>query len=192
MGRVISGQWRGLRLDCLEGQRTRPTSDRCKEALFSMIQADLFDARFLDLFAGTGQIGIEALSRQAQFAAFVEGGKEAQRVLQKNLDRCQIPKEKGRLYRQTVEAFLRKNQEDAFDIIFADPPYDLAWAWFESAWETLLSTDYLKAGGLLILESAAKDEARLTAFLQAHAGEAEVLKSCRYGAALLSFWRSKN
>ncbi len=122
MMRVITGTARGRRLETLYGEDvTRPTTESVKEALFSMIQFELEGKRILDLFAGSAQLGIEALSRGAYHCTFVENNKSAYKVAEKNIAHCQL-KDKSRLVLSDAESFLRRGE--IFDIAFLDPPYD--------------------------------------------------------------------
>lgn len=121
MMRVITGTARGRRLETLPGEDvTRPTTESVKEALFSMIQFELEDTKVLDLFAGSAQLGIEALSRGARHCTFVESNKQACRIAQSNIDHCQLA-DKARLVMSDAVSFLMR--KDNFDIAFLDPPY---------------------------------------------------------------------
>ena len=122
--RVIAGNNRGMTLVTPDGIDTRPTTDRIKETLFNMIAFDLPDAYFLDLFSGSGQIGIEALSRGAKEAVFVEKDKNAINCIEKNLVKARLT-DSSRLYKVDVIAALNQlNSHQVFDIIFMDPPYN--------------------------------------------------------------------
>ena len=105
--RVITGTARGIQLKTPEGLQTRPTSDRVKEAMFSIIQFDIPGARVLDLFGGTGQLGIEALSRGAKSAVFVDAGDKACRLIQENLKRTRLDQQ-GRVVRSDYLDYLRR------------------------------------------------------------------------------------
>ena len=123
MVRVIAGQFKSRKLRTLDGQATRPTSDRLKETLFNLVQSRITDSAFLDCFAGSGSIGIEALSRGAGFVVFVEESPRAVKVIRQNLAslggdgiaRCQILSRKAET---SLKSMKRK-----FDIVFLDPPY---------------------------------------------------------------------
>lgn len=123
--RVIAGKARRIPLNTPSGLDTRPTTDRTKETLFNMLQPYLADARFLDLFSGSGAIGIEALSRGAKEAVFVENGKEACTCIQENLKKTRL-EQQGILLKTTVsDALERLNSSgQSFDVIFMDPPYN--------------------------------------------------------------------
>ena len=126
MVRVIAGEFKNRKLRTLDGQATRPTSDRLKETLFNLVQSRIAGAVFLDCFAGSGSIGIEALSRGAAFVAFVEASPRAVPVIRENLAllgesgtaRCQVLGQKAEAALKSLERTGRK-----FDIVFLDPPY---------------------------------------------------------------------
>ena len=119
--RVITGKARGVVLKTPDGLATRPTTDRVKEALFNIIQFDIPTAKVLDLFGGTGQLGIEALSREAKSAVFVDEREDACRLIRENLKRTKL-EPYGRVVRSDYMAYL-KTCTDKFDIILLDPPY---------------------------------------------------------------------
>ena len=124
--RVISGSARSLKLKTVEGLDTRPTTDRVKETLFNMIHHDLFHARVLDLFAGSGAIGIEALSRGASFAVFVEHNRSAAKCIEENLRHTKLRDQAELLCMECMAAIRRFREGETFDFIFMDPPYDRA------------------------------------------------------------------
>ena len=123
--RVISGKARGVQLKTPDGMTTRPTADRVKEALFSIIQFDIPTAKVLDLFGGTGQLGIEALSRGAKSAVFVDAGEPACRLIKENLRRTKLEAD-ATVIRSDYLAYLKRCKEK-FDIIFLDPPFAIRW-----------------------------------------------------------------
>lgn len=122
--RVIAGAAKGHKLQTIEGLNTRPTTDRIKETLFNIIAFDLPESRFLDLFSGSGAIGIEALSRGADTAVFVEQAAECQKVITENLTHTKLM-ERARLIKSDVLTGLAQlsAEQETFDIIFMDPPY---------------------------------------------------------------------
>ncbi|MBQ8926933.1 MAG: 16S rRNA (guanine(966)-N(2))-methyltransferase RsmD [Oscillospiraceae bacterium] len=120
--RVITGSAKGIRLQTLEGLDVRPTTDRVKEGMFSSIQFDLPGARVLDLFAGSGQLGIEALSRGAAEAVFVDQSKASLSTVRENLTRTRLT-DKARLFQREAMQYLKSCPEQCFDIVFLDPPY---------------------------------------------------------------------
>ena len=126
--RVISGTAKGRTLKAVPGEGTRPITDRVKESLFNILGADIRDARFLDLFAGTGGVGIEALSRGAKEAVFVEQGRAARETIRANLAITQLA-ERARVVRADVFTFLSDTPDVPFDYIYIAPPqYKGLWA----------------------------------------------------------------
>ena len=146
--RVITGKARGVVLKTPNGMATRPTADRVKEALFNIIQFDVPAARVLDLFGGTGQLGIEALSREAKSAVFVDEREDACRLIKENLKRTKL-EQYGRVIRADYMAYLRTCKEK-FDIILLDPPY--AEVFLENALKTITEIDILQTGGIIVAE----------------------------------------
>ena len=119
--RVITGLAKGRRLKSLSGDAVRPTSDKVKEAIFSAIQFDIEGRRFLDLFAGSGQMGIEALSHGAASCVFVDSSKESIKIVKENIAVCGF-EESSRIVNNDFSLFLT-SCKDTFDIAFLDPPY---------------------------------------------------------------------
>lgn len=146
--RVITGKARGVQLKTPEGMTTRPTTDRVKEALFSIIQFEIAGARVLDLFGGTGQLGIEALSRGAKSAVFVDAGEPACRLIKENLKRTKLEAD-ARVIRADYLDYLKRCREN-FDIIFLDPPY--AEVFLENALKCIAEIDILQSGGIIVTE----------------------------------------
>ena len=122
--RVIAGSARSLRLKTLDGMETRPTTDRIKETLFNIIGPSVYDSVFLDLFSGSGGIGIEALSRGAREAFFVEKNPKAMACIRENLKFTRLESRAVTITRDVMDALYRLEGEKVFDIIFMDPPYD--------------------------------------------------------------------
>lgn len=121
--RVITGTAKGKRLKTLDGLDVRPTSEKVKESIFSIIQFELEGAKFLDLFAGSGQIGIEALSRGAEMCVFVDSNRESQNIIKENLQNTNLFS-KSRVVNMDSLAYVDRCT-DIFDIAFLDPPYNL-------------------------------------------------------------------
>ena len=144
--RVITGSARGRKLKTPENYDIRPTTDNVKESVFNIIQFDIEGRRVLDLFAGTGQLGIECLSRGASSAVFVDQSREAVKIVKDNLKTCGLS---GTVVQSDALSFLRTCGK--FDIIFVDPPYDSDL--YESVLNTVNSIDILSDGGIIICES---------------------------------------
>ena len=121
--RIIAGQWRGRRLSVIDSQGLRPSTDRVRETLFNWLMHDLQNANCLDLFAGTGALGLEALSRGAERTQFVEASSAVAAVLQQNIDLLGVPEDVGLLTRQDARSYLAKAPTKPFDIVFLDPPF---------------------------------------------------------------------
>lgn len=146
--RVITGKARGVQLKTPEGMQTRPTTDRVKEALFSIIQFEIPGAKVLDLFGGTGQLGIEALSRGAKYATFVDAGEAPCKLIKENLKRTKLEGE-ARVVRSDYLMYLSGCREQ-FDIIFLDPPY--AEVFLENALKRITEIDILHSNGIIVTE----------------------------------------
>ena len=146
--RVITGKARGVQLKTPDGLTTRPTTARVKEALFRIIQFEIPTARVLDLFGGTGQLGIEALSRGAKSAVFVDAGEPACRLIKENLRRTKLEKD-AKVIRSDYLDYLKRCREK-FDIVFLDPPY--AEVFLENALKCITEIDILETGGIIIAE----------------------------------------
>lgn len=121
--RIIAGERRGLKLDAVEGLSTRPTADRVKEGLFNTIQMDITpESKVLDVFAGTGNLGLEALSRGAKHVTFIEKDPKALKVLKSNIKKCRF-EERCRVIEGDALKVLARLKGQDFDLIFLDPPY---------------------------------------------------------------------
>lgn len=153
--RVISGSARGKLLLPVPGMATRPTTDRIKENIFNIIQSEVRGANVLDLFAGTGQMGIEALSRGAAHCDFVDRDRAALSVIRKNVQGARVG-DRAAVHASEAAAFLRAAAPQSYDLVFLDPPYGgklLNQALFD-----LERFDILSENGIMICESAAEDE----------------------------------
>jgi 16S rRNA (guanine966-N2)-methyltransferase len=149
--RVITGSARGKRLETLEGIDVRPTADRVKEAVFSSIQFEIEGRNTLDLFAGSGQLGIEALSRGAKSATFVDANPEAVKIIRSNLEHTELAKQSS-VAAGDFEQFLTYTKA-VFDIVFIDPPYSKGLV--EKALP--LVAPHVSDGGVIICEVARRD-----------------------------------
>ena len=148
--RIISGSARGCKLFSLEGDSTRPTTDRVKEAMFSMIQFNMFDSTVLDLFAGSGALGLEALSRGAAYCDFVEQQKDAADIVLKNIEKTHLG-EFAHLHNVSAQQFL-KSCDKKYDVVFLDPPYNkglCVWAVKE-----MCSNGFISDGGIFVCETS--------------------------------------
>lgn len=178
--RVVSGTARGCKLQPVPGMNTRPTTDRVKENVFNLIQDHVRGARVLDLFAGTGQLGIEALSRGAQHCDFVEHNKTAYNIVCKNTEAARVAERAG-LHRIESDAFLSRAEKQGYDLIFLDPPY--GGRILENALASIARFDILSADGIIICESAVED--RFTHGF-------ETIRERRYGATMITVLRRRD
>jgi len=151
--RIIAGNFRGIKLDSLNGVATRPTSDYVKESIFNIIQNRFPCGKTLDLFAGSGALGLEALSRGAEFAVFVDCNRAAIDVILKNARKLNTEN-----FSITQRDYLKyiKSASDKFDIIFLDPPYNKGY--LTLAAEAIRECEILSPGGILVIESEVNGE----------------------------------
>lgn len=154
--RVISGMARGTKLYTLEGSNTRPTLDRVKEALFNIIQYDLEGSYILDLFAGSGSLGIESLSRKAKFCTFCDNSYEAVSIIKKNIEKTRF-NDLSKVYNMAYDKALLKMKDDdlKFDIVFLDPPYETDY--IQKSLELIIKYELLNDDAILILETDNQD-----------------------------------
>ncbi len=180
--RVITGKARGVNLKTPEGLTTRPTTDRVKEALFSIINFDIPNARVLDLFGGTGQLGIEALSRGARSAVFVDAGEPACKLIKENLRRTKLA-DQASVIRADYLDYLKRCKEQ-FDIIFLDPPY--AEVFLENSIKSITEIDILQSGGIIVCERPLGKELpwEYTGYTRS--------KDYKYGQTLITLYRKEN
>lgn len=178
--RVITGTARGRRLKTLEGRDVRPTTDRVKEALFSIIQFELEGRTVLDMFAGSGQLGIEALSRGASRAVFVDSDKRAAAVVRENLEHTGLA-DRAEVYNADSLMFVR-NRGERFDIALLDPPYGRGI--LQRALEAVAPC--MAANGVIICELPEKEE------VPQRAGNLALFRRYRYGKTELAVYRGGN
>lgn len=156
--RVIAGSARRLPLKTIEGLDTRPTTDRIKETLFNMLQNSLPGCRFLDLFSGSGAIGIEALSRGAEMAVFVEDSQKAAACIRENLKTTRLEENAMVMNCDVLTAIGRlKGKQQVFDMIFMDPPYNMGLE--QQALEGLKTSGLIDEDTLIIIEASKETSA---------------------------------
>lgn len=177
--RIITGIARGKRLLTLEGRDVRPTTERIKESLFNIIQFDIEGRRFLDLFAGSGQVGLEAVSRGARQAVLVDHDPQALAVIQQNVKNTGLG-ERIQVVNSSFDAYLLRN-DGTFDLAFLDPPYGTGV--LQQALPMVAAK--MNKGGTILCEHPA-DEA-----LPAEAGDFLQVRSYKYGKILLTLYRHK-
>ena len=179
--RVIAGSAKGLSLQAVPGSGTRPISDRVKEALFNILGAGITNARVLDLFAGTGSVGIEALSRGAEAAVFVEKRPKAAAIIRANLGRTRL-QANARVVKADVFRFLQ-GEPEPFDLVYVAPPQ------YQSLWsKTLLALEanpgWLDAEGLVVVQIFPKELEPLPLTTL------DLTDQRKYGSTLLCFYES--
>lgn len=179
--RVIAGKAKGIQLKTPEGMLTRPTTDRVKEALFSIIQFELPGAEVLDLFGGTGQLGIEAMSRGALKAVFVDSRKDACQLIRTNLQRTHFETQSSVVQCDYMD-YLNRTKEK-FRIILLDPPY--AEVYLENAIKKITEIDILQSGGIIIAERPLGKD------LPWEFEGYERSRDYKYGKILLTLYRKK-
>jgi 16S rRNA (guanine966-N2)-methyltransferase len=172
--RIIAGLYKGRNLKSPPSMQVRPTSDRLRETLFNVIAPRIEGARFLDLCAGSGAVGIEALSRGASHATFVDRSRRSCQLIESNLKLCRVPEEHWDIYCSEASEFLRQSKNESWDIVFFDPPY---------------KDDYLKTlqllgdNNLVIAEHHHKTE------LPEKLGNLERTRILKQGDSALSFYQ---
>ena len=174
--RIISGKFGGRTIQAPDGELTHPMGDRVRGSLFSIIGDEITDAEVLDVFAGTGSLGLESLSRGAKYSTFIERDRVASKILAENIASLGLG-EQARAIQIGASTWIEKNQGKKFDIIFADPPYN----------ELQLSTvsklsGMLKPNGLMVLSYPGRGELPTVNGIV-------VVDNRRYGTAALAFYR---
>ena len=178
--RIITGKARGVRLRTLEGESTRPTAERTKEAIFSTLQFEIEGRVVLDAFAGSGQMGLEALSRGASRAVLIDKSKEAVDVIKKNVQLTRLGEQATVVCADVCDYLKRTLGRESFDIVFLDPPYksDL----IKDTIECLISYKMLKKTSVIVCESNAPIEPMECL---------ELVKSAKYGIAHVTILKVK-
>jgi 16S rRNA (guanine(966)-N(2))-methyltransferase RsmD len=180
--RVISGIYRGRVLKSPPDRKTRPTSDRLRETLFNILAPRIHEeTRFLDLCAGSGAIGIEALSRGAAFATFVDKSRRSCALIEENLDLLQVPESETEVINLQAETFAARKPEIGWDIIFFDPPYALDYNLVLNEFRRA-NNGLLRDGGLFIVEHHSKTE------MPDQLGELRRWRILKQGETRLSFY----
>ena len=182
--RIITGSARGAKLLTLEGLQTRPTAERTKEAVFSILQFDLEGRKVLDMFSGSGQMALEALSRGAESAVMLDKSKDAVNIITKNAEKTHLA-DKCKIYCTDSFDYLKRNKGEKFDLVFIDPPYALKLV--EASLKTLVDNGNLKPTSLVVCESAEQD-----VFTDSNLKDSfEVFKSGKYGVAYVNILTPK-
>lgn len=178
--RIVSGTARGTKLYTLEGLTTRPTLDRVKESLFNIIQNDVQDSVFLDVFSGSGAIGLEAASRGAKKVILCDKSKEAINIINKNIEKTHLSK-KVELYNLDYEILLKTKINENVDIVYIDPPYDSDFA-IKSV-DILINQNLVNEDSKIIIET--DNENQILDKLKKR--QIEIIDKRKYGRAVLIF-----
>jgi len=190
--RVISGRARGTKLKTIESMSTRPTLDRVKESLFNILQNDITEKNVLDLFAGSGALGIEALSRGANKAYFSDSNPEAVKVIKENLTKTRLI-DYSKVYNMSYEKAITKmsNENVKIDIVFIDPPYRLGIA--ANSIKLIIQNDLLNENAIIVVETDEKErdikEILELKNLNKELQKIEITDLRKYGRASLIFLR---
>jgi 16S rRNA (guanine(966)-N(2))-methyltransferase RsmD len=183
--RIVTGSARGITLQTLEGEATRPTPSAVKEAIFSSIQFDLEGRTMLDLFAGSGQMGLEALSRGAEKATLVDGSKDAYAIVMANAKKTKLYPKTNVLCMDWEQYIKSAGGRSSFDIVFLDPPYDSGL--LPKVLCALFDANMVKETSIIICESGAKldvDDVMISA-------RYDVKKEARYGRVFVTYFIPK-
>ena len=178
--RIISGTARGTKLYTLEGQTTRPTLDRVKESLFNIIQNEIPNSIFLDLFSGSGAIGLEAASRGAKRVILCDKSKDAIKIINKNIEKTHLS-EKVELYNLDYELLLKTKVKEKLDIVYIDPPYDSDFV--IKSIKCIIEQKLMNENSIIIIET--DDEQRILKDMENL--EIEITDTRKYGRASLIF-----
>ena len=184
MMRIITGKSRGVKLLTLEGENTRPTSERAKEAVFSMLSFDIEGRDVLDLYAGSGQMGLEALSRYAKSATFVDNSRDAVQIINKNVAKTKLL-DGATVINSDVNVFLARARGQ-YDIVFIDPPYSLHAVC--PALEIMIKKNLLKPTSIVVCESSEEDIFENNSALAEHF---DVTRRAKYGVAHITLLKLK-
>lgn len=184
--RIITGSAKGIRLKTLEGDATRPTAERVKEAVFSMIQFDIEGRRVLDLFSGSGQMALEALSRGAASAVMVDMNRDAVKIMEENALKTKLFPQ-CKIWRMDYMDYIRRNHGEVFDIVFLDPPY--AAHLYRPALQSLLQYKMLKPTTLIVCESG---EEEIFDGDETLASQFKIVKSSRYSRTFITVFSLKS
>ena len=183
--RIISGTARGTKLYTLEGNNTRPTLDRVKESLFNIISERIYESEVLDLFSGSGAIGLEFASRGAKKVYLCDNSKAAYQIIKKNIEKTHL-KEKVELYNMSFLELINKLKTNKFDIIYLDPPYGTDF--IKQSIEELLKNDCITNSTLIIAET--DDEERI--IKQTEDVDIRIIDKRKYGRAYILFFEKIN
>ncbi|MGN0732642.1 MAG: 16S rRNA (guanine(966)-N(2))-methyltransferase RsmD [Emergencia sp.] len=180
--RIITGEYRGRRLESPAGYDVRPTSDKVKEAVFNIIMNEVWDATCVDLFAGTGNLGLEALSRGAKKCYFGDNSRESINLIKNNVKMCRAEDKSVIIAGDYSKTLGRINEK--VDIFFLDPPYKDGL--YENCLEIIDSLDLLSEEGIIVAEHGVRD------YVPETVGNLEVVKERKYGKIMVTIYARKS
>ena len=178
--RVISGTAKGHKLKTVDSVKTRPTSDRVKESIFNIIFSLVPDAYVLDLFAGTGNLGIEALSRGAKECVFIDKSGECSSIIKQNLQHTRLEEQGQVIQKEVAKAIKVLPKDRRFDIIFMDPPYNKNF--IPETLKLIVDNDIINKNGIIVAEYDIDDNA------PEQVDALKAMRICRYGDTVVSFY----
>lgn len=184
MPRVISGTAKRIVLESVNGIDTRPTSDRVKESVFNILALKTENSDVLDLYAGTGQMGIEALSRGCKSAVFIDNSYKSVSCIKKNLKKTSLYEKARVIKANAISGLLSFDKSIKFDIVFSDPPYNEGLELFLETVKILTERDLIKKGGIMVFEHSKKDMP--PEFVM----NLKLKRSCNYGRIMVSFYEN--
>lgn len=182
--RIIGGKARGTKLYTLEGDNTRPTLDRVRESLFNIIQFDVPNSVFVDLFSGSGAVGLEAISRGAKKSIFCDKSRDAINIIKKNIDKTHC-KEQTNVYQISYEELLQNKINEKIDIIYIDPPYETNFAY--KSINIILERNLIDNNSIIIVETDREDVIKQIDTIEL----IEIADKRKYGRAYLIFCKKK-
>lgn len=180
--RIITGTAKGTKLAAPKGFDVRPTADRVKESLFNILGDAVIEAKVIDMFAGTGNLGLEAVSRGAYSATFVEQNLNSIRFIRQNAERTKLT-EKVKIIHSDVLNFLGRSHNELYDIVFCDPPYNKGF--LQAVLSRIDNMNFLAKKGLIIFEHAKHE------IVPDNLTNLELVRSQQYGETIISFFRLK-
>lgn len=180
--RVISGKAKGQALKAPTGLNTRPTADRVKESIFNIIQTELYNSLIIDLFAGSGSLGIEALSRDADKVYFIDNNKNSVRLIEENLKKTKLINNSQIIQMDVLSGIMKlREYKVKANIIFLDPPYSKGF--IEPTLEAIYSSHILESDGIVIVEHSIKEN------IPNNIDKLKKYRSNKYGDVVISFYR---
>ncbi|MHB1453296.1 MAG: 16S rRNA (guanine(966)-N(2))-methyltransferase RsmD [Saccharofermentanales bacterium] len=182
MPRVITGSARGTQLRTPRGMNTRPTADRVKESVFNIIADRIYDINMLDLFAGTGQMGIEALSRGAAKVVFIDSNPDSIDCIKANLEKTRLASKASVINANVSGALSTISSDTKYDLVYIDPPYADAVRIFREISRILIARNLLSESALVLIEHSAEDAS------ENFVTNLKFKRRCKYGTVMLSFY----